>query len=199
MTDSASAGFLQPAPSPAPLEGQDLLNFVQAWIVGITGLDGTLVVPWAQPEPPNLPNAGTVFCAFSIRTRTADTYPWIGRTVPDDGADHLQRHQDLDILLTFYDLGSGGQADAMSALFRDGSAIPQNLEVLSQNNMGLVKVGQAVDVPVLVKTRWQYRVDLPVVIRREVLRTYPVLTVESAEGTIVTSDGYTAPFQAPPT
>jgi len=191
MTDSTAAGFLIPAATPAPLEGQALLDFLQGVIVGITGLDGTLVRPVWQSEPPNMPDAGTAWCAFRITTRPSDAYPYIKHNADGDGADALQRHEELHVLNSFYDLGSGGQADGLCAQFRDGLSIAQNREILTLNNMGFVKANEPTPVPVIVKTRWLYRVDLEWILRRQIDRIYPVRTILSAHSTLGTDDGMT--------
>lgn len=170
---SATGGPLQPAP-PGPLEGQDLLRFVQQWIVGITGMDGKLVRPRWQPQPPNIPQAGEAWAAIGITSRPSDTYPYVN-------GDYLQRHEVLNLLSSFYDLGYSGQADDLAARLRDGTAVPQNREVLTNAGFALISVGELVAVPSLLKQRWLYRVDLPIVLRREIERIYPVLTLESGD------------------
>lgn len=200
MTDSSTGGYLTPLPPPAPtpLEGQALLDFIQGWIVGITGLDGTLVRPYWQSEPPNVPQAGTAWCAFRVSTRPADEFPYVGFDKSTD-VFQLQRHETLNALASFYDLGSGGQADYYAALLRDGSAVAQNREPLTAAGFGLTRVGSPLAVPVVFKMRWQYRVDLEVVFRREIVRLYAVETIVSAAGNIYTDGGLPPqPFRAPP-
>lgn len=197
--NSSTGGYLQPGPTPAPLEGQALLRFFQQIIVGITGLDGTLVRPYWQAEPPNIPEEGDAWASFRITRRPADEFPFIGR-LPyqsvDDGNDHLQRHEQLEILTSFYDLGStgennsGGLADAYAALFRDGLAVPQNREPLFLAGMGIATIGSEVTVPVLFKRRWKYQVDFDWSVRRQIDRVYPVNTIVSASGNIYTDGGY---------
>lgn len=172
--DSSTGGYLSPAATPAPLEGSALNDFLQAFMVGISGIGGTLVRPAFQTEPPVIPEADTLFMTFRYETRPADQYPYV------DAQGNMQRHEDIHILCSFYDTGTDGQADTYAALLRDGLAIDQNLEVLSLNNMGLREVGDLVAVPVLIKSQWEYRVDFPFVITREILRSYPVLPLETA-------------------
>lgn len=189
---SSTGGFLQPASSPAPLEGALLLRFFQQIIVGITTLDGTMVRPYWQAEPPNVPEQGEAWAAFKIARRPSDEYPFIGRLpyAPEDGADHLQRHEELNVLVTFYDTGStgvndqGSLADYYAALLRDGLAVPQNREPLFLAGMGLTKMGDVVVVPEILKKRWQYRVDFEFSVNRQIDRSYPVNTIVSATGTI---------------
>lgn len=191
INNSSTGGYLLPAPAPTPLEGQALLRFFQAIIVGVSGLDGTMVRPYWQTEPPNVPEQGNAWCAFKIARRPSDEYPFVGRLpyAPEDGADHLQKHEELNISTTFYDTGSNGLADFYSAQFRDGLSVPQNREPLFLAGMGLTKIGDALTVPELLKKRWLYRVDFEFSVNRQIDRSYPVNTIISAEGTIYYDTG----------
>jgi hypothetical protein len=187
---SASGGPLAPLASPAPLEGEDLNNFLQQIVVSCTGLDGTMVRPRWQVEPPNLPRAGTAWCALGIQLRTADTFAYVKHDGAGLGSALLQRHEELEILSSFYDTGTNGQADMYAALLRDGLAIGQNREPLFLAGMGLKSVGDLTAVPSLLKLLWLYRVDVPFVIRRVVERTYAILNIASA-GLTLEADGST--------
>lgn len=202
---SSSGGYLLPGPVPTPLEGRDLLRFFQQIIVGITGLPGTSVRPYWQAEPPDIPDEGVAWAAFKISRRPADSYPFVGRIpqLPEDGNGHLQRHEELDLLVTFYDVGStgsnnsGGNADNYAAILRDGLVVPQNLEVLFLAGMGISKIGDQVAAPVIFKQRWQYRLDFEFSVRRQIDRVYPVNTIISANGNIYTDGGLPPqPFNA---
>jgi hypothetical protein len=61
--------------------------------------------------------------------------------------------------------------------------------VLTRAGMGFVSCGDLTAVPVIIKQRWLYRVDLPFSIRREIVRIYPVLDVLTAHATVVTDSG----------
>lgn len=187
--DSSTGGYLTPATSPAPLEGQALNRFLQQVWVGITGLDGTLIRPRWQAEPPAIPPFGTDWMAFGITRRKGDTFTSTIHDPTGNGNDSVYRQEMLDILCTFY----GPDADNYASLLREGLFVAQNREVLQLNNFGLVEVGEAVAVPEIIKDRWTYRVDMRVTLRRSILRTYPVLNILSAEGTVDT-DPYTIPF-----
>ena len=63
--------------------------------------------------------------------------------------------------------------------------------------MGIVETGDLLTVPSLLKERWLYQVDFPVVIRREIQRTYTVLNVLSSQGTLVTDQGQTRNIGVP--
>lgn len=185
---SATGGYLQPAVSPAPLEGQDLNRFLQQYIANLSGLDGTLVRPRYQAAPPNIPDAGEAWAAIGVTTRNSDSFPFIGHDPSGNGTDYLQRQEELVLLCSFYDLGTNGLADKYASLVRDNSVIAQNREVLAASGFALAYTGEMIAVPSLFSVRWLYRVDIPITLRRQIDRTYPVLNVLSAEGTIETDD-----------
>jgi hypothetical protein len=198
--DSSTGGYLLPLDEPKPLEGRELNDFLQGWVAGVTGLAGSLVRPRWQAEPPNVPPGATAWAAVGAQTRPADEFPLIIHNPNGNGGngqDELHQHEDIDVLVSFYDLGSNGQADEFAARLRQGLAINQNLEPLTAQGMGLIGIGPAIPLPTLFKTRWNYRVDLTVSIKREIIRIYPVQSVtaiditleaESVGGALLTKD-----------
>ena len=193
-TTSATGGYLVPAASPAPLEGQSLDQFLQQVVVGITGLPGNLVRPRWQQTTPNLPAKGTDWAALGITDRDPDTFAATVHT--DDatgGYDTLYRHESLQVLTSFYGPNAGSYAGILS----DGLQLPQNLEVLTTNKMGLVSTGSPRQVPELIKNQWVRRFDLQVIINRQIVRAYPILTLLSADGTVVTDSGQTETISTP--
>lgn len=193
--DSSTGGPLLPLNTyPAPLEGQALNRFLQTWVAGLTGLDGTLVRPRWQAEPPSFPVDGTAWAAIGVTRRPSDTFPHVRHDPTGEGFDVLYRHERLAMLCSFYDLGTNGQADYYCALLRDGGAIAQNREILILNQFELVNFDEPIAVPVLTKQRWLYRVDMVVNLRRVIVRAYPVLNLKRAEGIIVDDEGFSRPF-----
>lgn len=192
-----SGSYIQPQDAP-PLEGQALTQFLQAWFVGLSGIDPTLVRPRWQADPSNIPTAGEFWAAFGIRKRLADTYG-IVEHLPNAngglGADLRMRHETIDILISFYDLGVNGYADALAALVADNVLIEQNRWPLDQNGFGVYEVKDATPVPSLFKERWQYRVDLSVTLRRQIRRTYPIYNVEKFQSTFNTDEGYSTQIE----
>jgi hypothetical protein len=184
VSDSSTGGFLY-ATDPG-LEGQGLQRVIQQWITGVTGLDGSLVRPRWQTEPPNIPVESEVWVAFGIGNASVENYPYIEHDPTGDGKDILQRHERFEVLCSAYDLGSTGLADETLSLFRDGMAIPQNQEALRQNGISLIEISDMVSVPVLLKERWYYRVDMNVVLRRQIMREYAVFNIASANGAVFT-------------
>lgn len=184
MNTSATGGYLLPYNVPAPLEGQDLFRFLQQIFVGITGMPGTAFFPrWQFPDVVNLPT--TVWAAFGIVKRSNPKFSY-QRHVPQSGSDpehdEFQTHETLEILVSFY--SPDGTADYYAALLRDGLYIPQNLAILNTQNASLVDTGDLRTVPSLVKERWLYRVDLPVRIRRQIVRWYAIQDLVAASVTV---------------
>lgn len=185
---SATGGYLAPSSSP-PAEGDDLDDIFQALVVGITGIAGQLVRPrWAENPLPR-PERTANWCAIGVTGVEADTFPAVIHRGAGDGADELQRHETIDLLASFY----GPQAQANAALFKDGLAIAQNREELFKVQMNVLDTGKIISAPDLLNNTWIRRFDVPVRFRRCVTRTYPVLNILSAQGSVSTPDG-TQPF-----
>lgn len=172
---SSTGGPLLPSASPAPLEGIALEDFLHDLIVTLTGIP-TLFPRW-QPEPPDMPAYGTDWGAFGVVSREADVFGVnLHGSAAGVGYDELRRHEKLNILTSFY----GPDADSYAALLRDDLQLPQNNEILQLNNMGLVETQDLLVIPELVKERWVRRVDMHVIIKRQIVRRYSVLNLASS-------------------
>lgn len=193
--DSSVRGYLLPEPPPAhtPLNGQLLEDFLHDVVCSLCNLAGEWVRPRWQPEPPNLPDKSQAWIALGIVGRQRDFNAYVGHDGSGEGADNLKRWETLDILLSFY----GPDGDALCAQFDDGLQVDQNRAMLRQNGMGIVGLGDPLTVPSLTKDTWLYRTDLHIQIRREVLRTYPVLNILSSGGAIITKE-VTVDFEVSP-
>ena len=174
---SATGGYLLPAISPAPVEGNDFEDFLHDVIQGITGLDGTLIRPRWQPDPPNMPQVADSWIAFGITDIIPDTYAAEVPNSAGDGSIDLIRHETNQILVSCY----GPTASVLASQLRDGLQVSQNRAVLVSAGVGLVSTGSVRAAPSLTKDRWQKRMDFEITIRRQILRNYPVLYLLSAE------------------
>lgn len=177
--DSSTGGYLAPS-SPAPDEDNALEDIIQSMVAGISGIAGTLVRPRWQQNPPKQPSDGTNWCAIGITRTYGETYAAIVHSGTGSGEDTLQRHYSIDALASFY--GPSGQLYA--GVFRDGLLIPQNREAMGAHGLAFVEAREVIAAPELTNTRWIRRFDVPFTLRRQVNRTYPVLNLLSAEGTI---------------
>lgn len=188
---SATGGYLIPATSPAPLEGQTFEDFLQAIVAGVTGLAGQFVRPRWEAEPADVPDFDVDWAAIGVTAYRPDTFSYEQQDPDGDGSTELKRTEEVEILLSFY----GPSADTYCALFRDGIQIEQNRAVLTSAGCGHISTGDGRLAPDLVKDRWRRRMDLTWNVRRQIRRVYPVLNVLSVNGTIYTD---TTPAQAVP-
>lgn len=224
--DSSVAGFLQPVPlappppNPPPIEGQSLENYIQQFIAGVAGLDGTLVRPRFQVEPPNIPpfdtpcwaaagitrhrpigsygaiihnpGSGPLGLWFSLDQAAAgfDQGQW--QNPSGNAHDLMQRHEEIDLLVSFY----GPECDTFAGNLHDGLMIWQNRSVLRLAGIALVEVSDGVRLAELVKEQFLDRYDKVVTLRRIVQRVYPVLNIVDAKGWVQPEPQgiYQAPF-----
>ena len=187
---SASGGPLTPISAP-PAQDSALDDVLQALVVALTGLPGTMVRPRYQPEPPVSPAWNVNWCAIGITELTSDETPFIKHNSEGDGTDTLMRHEQIDALASFY----GTSAFNNATLLRDGLAIPQNSEALLPYGIKVRDAGPLQKAPALVNARWVVRVDVPMSFRRQYARTYNVNNLVAAEGVIVADTGATSIFE----
>jgi len=178
---SATGGYLLPVSPGTPEQDLDLDVVMQSLVTGLTGLDGTLVRPRWQPTQPRMPDASTTWAAVGVTLITPDDNAVITHDGAGSGRDGLVRHEDIEVLASFY----GPQAGRLAGIARDGLHIPQNVEALAPLGIAFVKASVTRPVPELVNQQWVRRVDLPFHLRRIVRRTYPVLNILSAPVSLI--------------
>lgn len=174
MPDSSIAGFLLPT-SAAPQDDAALEDILQTLIVGVTGLPGNMVRPAWQPIVAVQPEPNVNWCAIQILAIAPDFNPFIAHD-PEALTDTLQRHESINVLLSFY--GPAGQSNA--SLARDGLYIIQNHDTLKPYDMALDAPAMIRSVPEQINQQWVRRFDLEVTFRRQLTRVYSVLNLESA-------------------
>lgn len=190
---SASLGFL--APSAEPDYGDALDDIMQAAVVGITGLAGNLVRPRWQPDPPQQPAFDETWCAFGVVRSAVDAFAYERHDAAGSqgqGQSIIERDEVLQVLHSFY----GPNSNAVCERFRDGLELAQNRATLASAGIGLVEVGEAVMVPVLLTEKWVRRVDVTVYYRRRTSRPYEVRNLLGAELGL-NNELYTTPINAP--
>ena len=181
--DSSTGGYLSPAVASPPLEDDALTAIFQQMIVGITGMPGNMVRPRWQPNPPKQPEPTVNWCALGIAVQTLDDGPAIVHNGAGNGSDTYIRHEQIDVLASFY--GPNGMQNAQ--LLSDGLAVPQNLEQLKAQDMNSVDAGQIRPVPDLINEQWVRRYDIELTFRRKITRSYNVLNILTAQGTVQTN------------
>lgn len=179
-TTSATGGYLTPALTPAQLEDDALINFLQEWIVGITGIVNTNVRPRWQPEPANIPAETVNWLAFGITKRVTDVYAAELHIPSGAGYNEIRRHEVLFMAATFY----GPNRNGFARKLREGMQVAQNREILTLNNMGLVESGDILTTPEQVKDKWYPGALLTFSIRRQLVSDYGVQNILSADITL---------------
>jgi hypothetical protein len=177
---SATGGYLLPEASPDVLEDDALLDFLQEWISGVSGLAGPLIRPRWQPESSNIPPENITWAAFGIIKRDADAFAYEVHKPAGDGYNEMRRQEILSLLISFY----GPKAYSFASQFRDGLQISQNREILLLNNIAVISSGDLVTMPELVKEKWYQRTDLAFDLHRQILRRYPILHLLETVATI---------------
>jgi hypothetical protein len=190
--DSSTGGYLSPAVASPPHEDDALTAIFQQMIVGITGLPGSMVRPRWQPTVPKQPEPTVNWCALGITVQALDDGPTIIHNGAGNGSDTYIRHEQIDVLASFY----GPNAMQYAQQLADGLAIPQNLEQLKAQDMNSVDTGEIRAAPDLVNEQWIRRYDMQLTFRRKITRSYAVLNILSAQGTIQTPT-VTTPIATP--
>ncbi len=173
------SGYLAPI-GPAPSSDQELDVVLQAAVVGITGLPGNLVRPRWQKLPPTQPAHDTNWAAIAVTQETPDQYAHLRPDPADETLSIQQRHWTMLVLVSFY----GPAASAYVLRLRNGLLIPQNLEVLRDNNIAFQEGGDGLVVPELINQQWYRRVDVQLTFRRMVEMRYAIARFASAPLTL---------------
>jgi len=165
--------------------GEPMEDYLQQFVAGVSGLDGTKVLQAYQAEPPNLPDLDTDWAAMTINNSAlpdGGLYIAVVHHPEGEGSDEIQRHEEFEVRVTFYGPNSANYATN----FRDGLAIWQNFSALRMGGMALVSVAMLRHVPELIKQTWVNRSDTTFTIRRFTQRFYPVLNLLSAQARVQT-------------
>lgn len=181
--DSSTGGYLIPARTGSPYAPLSFTEFLQSVLVGISGLRGSLVRPKWQPNPPKQPDIDIDWMAFGLSEDDSDTFAFEGQ-LSGTSPNQLMRMENLTVQTTFY----GPNSFETCTAFRDGLQLSQNREALQKVKMDVAYSDRMLRIPDLVNERWVDRWNMDVHLRREVIRSYPILTFLSGSGTVVIND-----------
>lgn len=177
---SLTGGYLKPLPQAEFPKKLDLVQFIQTVLTGLSELEGTLVRPKWQYEPPKQPDGLINWLSFGITVSTPNANAFVG--IDQFNKTIMQRHEKLEIACSFF----GPNAFNISQLVRDGFQIQQNLDGLRSANMGFTETTPAMHLPELINERWVNRYDMNIFLQREVQSEYPISSFLSARGVIHT-------------
>ena len=166
-----------PPPAPTPAEDLDLDGLFQPVIVGITGLDPTLVRPRWQPIPPKQPDQKTNWISFGTYEAAPDAGPYLQTVSTEPGSILSIRHEVLRVLVSCF----GPEATAYAAGLRDGLGIPDNIDILRPFDIAFRGVsGSLRTFSTLVNQIQLRQCDMTLIFARKVTRSYGIHTIQSA-------------------
>lgn len=175
---------------PAPVEDDDFDNVLQAMVVGITGIDKTLVRPRWQTVIPKQPEPSTDWCSIGVVSSTPDANAYVqhisGISITQPAGDISQRHETLEVLVSFY----GPHSKANLGILRDGLWISQNLEAAKTSGLYFVGIDPARAAPEFINQQWIRRWDSALTFRRMAARLYPINNIVSAEIGVIDDSGH---------
>lgn len=180
---TATGGYISPAPKTPPLSPQfpqlSLVDFLQSVIVGVSQLQGSMVRPNWQPNPPKRPNIDDTWVAIGIEGIEADFNAYQGFAA-DNETPIVQRHENFGLVCNFY----GPNSYDLYGIVRDSLQLTQNLAQLNLAKVPFKYDTTAQHVPELIDEEWFDRWRAVFYFMRQVNRTYPLLTFASVSGTI---------------
>lgn len=180
---SATGGPLLPS-GPDLATDLDFDRVLARLVGGITGLAPGMVRPRWQEDPPDEPPKDEDWCAVGVTEETPFDTPTLIHLSEGEGSSVLRSTASLEVLASFY----GPRSRGLARLFADALWIAQNREILLREGANLADVGSLKTAPALVNTEFRRRTDVPFTLTRVIERTYAILNVKQAVGTIVAAD-----------
>jgi hypothetical protein len=175
------SGYISPTTN-APNDDA-LAAILQAMIAGVTGLDGSLVRPRWQPQPPTQPPVTATWCAFGVTRYEPHDYPmW---TQDADTSGTLHRYERLDALASFY----GPQSSQYAATLRDGLYVWQNYSTLAAQGIKLRSVDETTHLGELINSQYISRSDVPMSFVRFVEPVYAIPAIAQVSVSFLTDTG----------
>lgn len=196
MSDSSTSGFLAPA-NPPPDYDADLEDLFQAFAVGVTGLQGSMVRPKWQMNPGNMPDSSQNWISYGLllQERQWDAYvSHDGTAAAGQGESTVSGSETWHCTYSFY----GPNCQLYLSILRDAMSIGQNRDVFGAKKIKFIEFMEPVSLPVLLKDTWNRRVDLKGVFHRWVERTYSVRNLASADpSSMLDNEHYITPISVP--
>jgi hypothetical protein len=179
---SATGGYLLPTSSPVAYDNA-LEDIFHDAFVGVSGMPPQYVRPAWQPKAPNQLAAAVDWCAFAIQTFPAEDFPQQTFNALLEPGLAVTRHEYIKVLVSTY----GPNASANSSLIGTAFYVAQNREALGMKDISFIDAKEPILVPDLINAQWIKRVDLPMLFRRPLTRTYNVENIVSINAPGTTS------------
>jgi len=174
MADSSTGGYLPQTTT----TDSNLTEFFHDMLQGMTGIDSNLIRPLWQANPPNAPENGVDWLAYGITNKTQDENAYIETLV--DASSNLYRNEEIEVSIQIY----GSSHLLTASVIKDCLEIGQNREALYLNNMAYLGTSETFNVPEIINGQYFNRCDLTLNFRRKVKRTFAILSLVDAQGSI---------------
>jgi hypothetical protein len=184
----------------APLEDDALDAVLQAMVVGITGLDPTLVRPRWQVQAPKSPETHVNWCSIGVMTATPDDNPFVqhlsGASVNDQAGDMLQEHEEMEVMASFI----GPLCKTYLGIFRSGIRLATNIQNLKAFGLYFKEIDGGRAAPELINQQWRKQWDTSITLKRMVARVYGISNIINANVHLFDDSGHVdATIFVPPT
>lgn len=170
-------------------EDHEFEDVLQSYFSTLSGMPGNRFRPRWQPEPGNLPKYGSDWAAFGSTRYASDEYAAVVHD-GDTETDKLDRHQVIDILISFYGPNSFNFAERL----KDAMVIASNAALLIPLGLGFVEASNITHFSTLIKERWTNRADLTVKIKRQTIRVISRRNLEFPNGSLLYNEHYVTPI-----
>lgn len=162
--------------------GTDFIGFqrvMHSALRFVSGLDGDLVRPAYQTNPPPLPPLSIDWLAFSLGNFEREAgLPYI--IANEKGECDFFRFEKFTCHCVFY----GENCQFLAENLRDGFELDYNRRVLRENGLGFIESGIITNTAEMVQNGWVRRADCDLYFTREVGRCYNVGYFASIAGNV---------------
>lgn len=146
-----------------PEYGDELDWQIQDIVAGLTGLDGSMVRPRWQQNPPATPDFDADWAAVAVSYVDADENPYID-------TNGLVAHETIEALLSLY--GPNGRRNAMRVIH--GMKLPDNIATFESMGLYYSRSEYVRSFPELYNNQWMKRYDVTMTMRRKTVLDYAI-------------------------
>ena len=157
----------------------DIWELLHDMLQGLTGFDSNLIRKMWQKNPPPSPENGIDWIAYGFSiSEDEDGGAYLEPT--DETESVLYKHEELELSLQIY----GDDCQLTAGIIKDGLQVKQNREALYLNKIVYIGASKTLHVPEQINNEFFNRCDLTLTFRRQIERTYGIMNLVDAQGTI---------------